>query len=167
MAMWGKWDTPENTGSQGPGVSGVPARAGFLYYRIGDSCDACRSCARGLHSPRWGRHWVSLFRCPTGHDRTCRMVLPSSQHTGFAVVVKVILEYFLYNAWFHSIPGNRWMAPSTDMDVLLETVALYPYQSSKSSQTGYFQKRGYLDISQPQRAMAFVQNHGDTSRYDQ
>ena len=52
------------------------------------------------------------------------------------------------------------MAPSTDTDVLLETVAVYPYQSSKSSQTGYFQERGHLDIAQPQRAMAFVPEPG-------
>jgi hypothetical protein len=37
---------------------------------------------------------------------TCRMVLPPSQHMGFAVGLKVILEDLLYNAWFHSIPGG-------------------------------------------------------------
>ena len=36
------------------------------------------------------------------------------------------------------------MAPSWDTDVLLETVAVNPYQNSKSSQTGYFKKEAIL-----------------------
>jgi hypothetical protein len=42
-------------------------------------------------------------------------------------------------------PGIRRMAPPPDTDVLLETVALCPDQSSQPSQTGNFQKTSHHD----------------------
>ena len=59
------------------------------------------------------------------------------------------------------------VAPPPDTDVLLETVAVYPYQSPESSQTMYFQKTCHLYSTQPKRAMASFQDHGNTSRYEQ
>jgi len=35
--------------------------------------------------------------------------------------------------------------PSQNTDVLLETVALYPYQSQQSSEAGYLQERSHND----------------------
>jgi hypothetical protein len=44
-----------------------------------------------------------------------------------------------------SNPVNRYLAPSQDTDVSLETVALYTYQSDQSSQVGNIEKAGHND----------------------
>lgn len=44
------------------------------------------------------------------------------------------------------------MASPQGTDVLLETMAVYPYQSSQSSQAGHIQERSHSHRTQPQGA---------------
>ena len=61
----------------------------------------------------------------------------------------------------------RRMAPSQDTDVLLETVAVRPYQSASPPQAGNIEKARHTDRVKQEGALVPRQNLGNPGRHDQ
>ena len=81
---------------------------------------------------------VSFFKSPAGHDIASGMIPPSAQYLCLAVGFKMILENFLYNAWFHVISGGSPGLISALHSFRSSSDRFSPNSSTISSHTGVF-----------------------------